>query len=338
MSIEDALENLELEENNEIAWAFGDVLREWARRDNWQACIPLQHLETNDGRVQGWNSLVQTTRQALADATELPAKATQLLLPSKIQFNDVMEDFIAEMHAAQYLHSLGHTDIHFLPDSGAIHTDLQSRMGDQQYVTEAKNLREPRALTKVAFTQWHRNRAMNPQQYAFTATAIDLDDPLGDLTSEQEAAIVVLIDELPTWRRPSRRIRTLKGGRRVSVSVLDGPSILIAYGGGPFRLDGHAGVIAKAKRNLLLKLLEHARKALSQLYADPVPNDFRRLLYVRWRPPEQFVVTPEGLEHVRNSMQSQLQAFIGESFLHFAVVITHTSEDREDAPRAHWVA
>lgn len=336
MSVEGALENLELEANSEIAWAFGDVLREWARRDNWQACIPLQHLEGNDGRMQGWNSLVQRTRQTLADETELPAKARQLLLPRKIQFNDVMEDFIAEMHAAQYLHSLGHIDIHFLPDSGPIHTDLQSRIGDQPYVTEAKNLRDPRALTKVAFKRWQHNRAIDPQQYAFTATAVDMDDPLGDLSPEQEAAIIVLIDELPTWNRPSRRTRTLKGGRRVSVSVSSGPSTLITYGGGPFRLDGPFGLIAKANRNLLLKLLEHARKALSQLYADPVPNDFRRLLYVRWRPPEQFVVTPEGLEHVRNSMQNQLQAFIGESFPHFAVVIAHTSEDPEDAPRVHW--
>jgi hypothetical protein len=334
--VEQALQSLDSEANTQIAWAFGDVLRAWALRDDWEACIPLQHLAAHPERMQGWNLLVERTRQALANDVELPAKARQLLLPKTIQFNDVMEDLIAEMHGAQYLHLTGHADIHFLSDAGAIHTDLQSRIDNQSCVTEVKNLREPRALTKVAFTRWHRNRTMEPERYAFTASALDLDDPRGDLTSEQQAAVIALIDELPEWTRPSNQIRTLKGGRRISVSVSNGTSTMITHGGGPFRVDGPLGIVAEAKRGLLLKLLEQVRKALSQLYAEPVPHEFRRLLFVRWKPPEELRVCPEGVEQIRNSMQDELQEMIRASFPHFAVVIAHTSEDLENAPRVQW--
>lgn len=191
-------------------------------------------------------------------------------------------------------------------------------------------------LTKVAFTRWHRNRTIEAHRYAFTASTIDLDDPRGDLTPEQETAVIALIDELPEWDRPSNRIRTLKGGRRLSVSVSDGPSAMITHGGGPFRVDGPLGIIAEAKRGLVLKLLEQVRKALSQLYAEPVPNEYRRLLFVRWKPPEELRVSPEGLEQIRTSMQDELQIMIRASFPHFAVAITHTFEDLENAPRAQW--
>jgi hypothetical protein len=43
---------------------------------------------------------------ALANDAELQAKARTLLSPPSIRFNDVIEDFIAEMLAAQYLQSL----------------------------------------------------------------------------------------------------------------------------------------------------------------------------------------------------------------------------------------
>jgi hypothetical protein len=247
-----------------------------------------------------------------------------------------MEDFIAEMLAVQYLQSLGHTEIRFLPEDGPIHTDLQSRTADHVYVTEAKNLREPLALTKVAFSRWNHNRAGAPDRYEFTADLLDLDDPLGDLTSEQEAAVIALIDELPDWNRPSRRQRDLPGGRRISARVSNGQSLIVTQGGGPFRLDGVNGIVAQGQRGLILKLLEHLRKALGQLYAEPVPDDYRRLLYARWKPPDQFVVTPEAVEEVRANVQEGVLSFVGPSFPHFSMVIAHTNENPDQTPRAEW--
>jgi hypothetical protein len=159
VAIEDALRQLESETNAEIAWAFGDILRLWATRDNWRTCVLLQHLETNQRNLADWNQLVRNTRLALVNDIELQVKARALLSPPSIRFNDVMEDFIAEMLAAQYLQSLGHAEIRFLSEDDPIHTDLQSRSADHIYVTEAKNLREPLALTKVAFSRWNHNRA-----------------------------------------------------------------------------------------------------------------------------------------------------------------------------------
>ena len=47
MSIEDAIHHLGLEKNIHIEWAFGDILRIWAQRDNWRSCLLLQQLESN---------------------------------------------------------------------------------------------------------------------------------------------------------------------------------------------------------------------------------------------------------------------------------------------------
>jgi hypothetical protein len=85
-----------------------------------------------------------------------------------------------------------------------------------------------------------------------------------------------------------------------------------------------------------MKLLEHTRKALSQLYADQVPDDNLRLLYVRWRPPEQFVVAPDELENVRKIVQEGLRLFIGLSFPHFAITITHIHETPDQTPAVQW--
>lgn len=336
MAIEDALRQLEAGANAEIAWAFGDVLRLWATRENWRDCLLLQHLERNERNLTAWNELVRRTRRALANDAELQTKARALLSPPSIRFNDVMDDFIAEMLAAQYLQVLGHTEIVFLPDDNAIHTDLQSRCGDHTCVTEAKNLREPRGLTKIAVACWNRNRAATPERYEFTAELVDLDDPLSDLSVEQEAAVIILVNDLPGWERPCRRIRDLPGGRRISARVSDGRSVIAVHGGGPFRLDGVDGVLAQGQRGLILKLLEHTRKALGQLYAEDVPSDFRRLLYVRWKPPEQFVVAPDELNAVRAAVQDGLQTFADISFPHFAIAITHTGENPDQTPRVEW--
>jgi hypothetical protein len=112
--------------------------------------------------------------------------------------------------------------------------------------------------------------------------------------------------------------------------------VIIKQGGGPFRVDGPCGLVAEGQRGLILKLLEPTRKALGQLYADPVPDDYRRLLYVRWKPPEQFIVIPDELEDVRRSVQEGVRSFVGPSFPHFAIAIGHTREDPDQTPRVEW--
>jgi hypothetical protein len=88
-------------------------------------------------------------------------------------------------------------------------------------VTEVKNLHDPVALTKIEFGRWNHNKAISPELYKFAAELSDLDDPLSDLTPKQVASVNALIDDLPEWKRPSRQIRTLPGGRRLSAKVRD---------------------------------------------------------------------------------------------------------------------
>jgi hypothetical protein len=336
MSIEDAIHHLGLEGNIHIEWAFGDILRIWAQRDNWRSCLLLQQLESNHQNLAIWNDLIHRSRVALADEAELRIKASALLSPASIRFDDVMDDFLAEMLAAQYLNALGHTEIHFVRDDEEIHTDLRSRSGDLPCVTEAKNLREPVALTKVAFLRWNHNRSVDAGRYNFTADMVDLDDPLSDLSPEQERAVVVLVDDLPNWKRPSHRIHSLPGGRRILARVSNGMSVMVTQGGGPFRVDGENGIIANGRRGLILKLLEHTRKALGQLYADAVPDNYRRLLFIRWKPPEQFVVAPEAVGQLRAEIQTSLRTFLAPAFPRLQVAITHVNERPDQAPRVAW--
>lgn len=337
MPIDDVLRNLESEANADIAWAFGDILRSWCSQPDWRTCVLLQHLETTNRNLAAWNELIRNSRRALGREAELPIKARALLAPCSAGSNDVMDDFIAEMLAAQYLSARGHAEIHFLSENDPIHTDLQSRLGDRVCVTEVKNLHDPVALTKIAFSRWNHDKPTSPELYKFAAELSDLDDPLSDLTPKQVARVNALIDDLPQWKRPSRRIISLPGGRRLSVKVRDeGHSVIVTHGGGPFRVDGPGGMVAKGQRGLTMKLLEHTRKALSQLYADQVPDDSLRLLYVRWKPPVQFVVAPDELDEVRKTVQEGLRLFVTLSFPHFAITITHTNESPDQTPAVQW--
>jgi len=336
MAIEDAIHNLGLDANADIEWAFGDILRLWAQRENWRSVLLLQQLEANHPNLAIWNDLIHRTRVALADEVELRTKAQAMLSPPSIRFNDVVDDFLAEMLAAQYLHALGHTEIHFVQDDEDVHTDLRSRCGEFSCVTEAKNLREPVALTKVAFSRWNHNRSVDPERYNFTADMVDLDDPLSDLTSEQERAVIALVDDLANWGRPSLRIHSLPGGRRIRVRVSNGTAVMITQGGGPFRVDGDNGIVAKGRRGLILKLLEHTRKALGQLYADAVSDNSRRLLFMRWKPPEQFVVVPEAVDQLREDIQTSLRTFLTPAFPRLQVAITHVNERPDQAPKVTW--
>lgn len=70
--------------------------------------------------------------------------------------------------------------------------------------------------------------------------------------------------------------------------------------------------------------------------SSPVRTKVRRLLHARWKPPDQFVVTPEGVEEVRTNVREGVLSFVGPSFPHFAIVIAHTNENPEQTLRVEW--
>jgi hypothetical protein len=114
--------------------------------------------------------------------------------------------------------------------------------------------------------------------------------------------------------------------------VREGDAVMLRHGPGPFLV---AGVTEECERAMVVKLLDPARKALAQLYAPAVPTNYRRLLFIRWKPPDEIIAIGEA-EGVRTSVRDSLQAFIRQFFPNFALAILHTYEDVENTPVATW--
>jgi hypothetical protein len=333
MKKEDVLRALDQPENEAIAWAIGPLLRQRLEQEGWEAIIILQHLALANARLQAWNGLFDRARKALSQLDGFPMKAALLLANVKTaKFDETLDDLIAELVGVLYLAAQGHESIRFLPDGGDITVDLESKLEGITYYTEIKNLREPKSLTFVAFKRWQRNRAAHPDQFAFRADFVDLDDPFDDLTPEQENAVNALVDGLPGEPVPSSITRTLPGGRRVRVRLTTGTPVMTRQGPGPFLVGP---VVEEAQRGLTLKLLEPARKALSQLYRSEVPSESRRLLFVRWKLPEEIAAIGET-ENVRTAVHEQAQSFLRAFFPNFALTIMHNAEEPEQAPKAMW--
>jgi hypothetical protein len=332
LALDDAMRSLDDASNQQINWAVGNLLRRRALRDDWRQSAILQHLETRAQNLNAWNELFRRTREALANDDELPRRAQAILKPDKASFDAALDDFIAEMLAAEYLSLLGHQNIRFPSEEDPITTDLISVREGLSYVIEAKNLREPISLSYVAFARWHENRASDPNAFDFTVEFLDLEDPFEDLSAAQASAIRNLVDTLPNRPRPSTFRVTLPGDRTVCIQIGEGRGVMLQYGPGPFLVNS---VVEECQRSLVVKLMEPTRKALSQLYSAAVPIDYRRLLFVRWKPPEELLAIGEA-DNVRGNVQDSLQAFIRSFFPRFALAVLHTGEEPERTPRAHW--
>jgi hypothetical protein len=90
-----------------------------------------------------------------------------------------------------------------------------------------KNLRELRSLSIVAFKRRNINRGTNPDQFAFRADFLDLNDPLRDLMADQEAGVKALVDDLPNRKVPSEFDHMLPGERKVRVRLTEGPPVML---------------------------------------------------------------------------------------------------------------
>ena len=332
MALDDAMRSLGDAANRQINWAIGDLLRRRGARQDWRQCPILQHLEAAAPNLNAWNELFRRTREALADEGTLPKKALVLLHPDNPTFDLALDDFIAEMLGAQYLSALGHENIRFFSEKEPITADLMSTNNEITYVTEAKNLREPNSLTYVAFARWHHNRGANPGDFNFAVEFLELEDPFEDLTAVQATAVRNLVDTLPQRQRPSTFAVTLPGNRRVRVRLGEGGGVMLRHGPGPFLVNE---VVEECQRAVVTKLLEPTRKALTQLYSTAVPTDYRRLLFVRWKPPDEVLAIGEA-DRVRTAVHNNLQLFVREFFPNFALAILHTGEQLEDTPRATW--
>lgn len=72
-----------------------------------------------------------------------------------------------------------------------------------------------------------------------------------------------------------------------------------------------------------------------QLYFGEVPEDSRKLLFVRWKPPEEIAAIGEAAT-VRDAVAQHFEAFFRQFFPNLAVKMMHTLEDPANAPRPNW--
>jgi hypothetical protein len=331
MAREDALTALASNANREINFAIGDLLRNRAAREDWRDSVILQQLESGLN-LGGWNGLFRRTREALEEPETLPQKAAIVLNPNNPSFDDALDDFVAELLGVLYLATLDHTNIRFvIGDQRA--PDLTSASEGVSCATEVKNLREPRSLSYIAFARWHRNKAARPDVFNFSVSFLEIDDPFEDLTAQQTTGVHELVDQLPERQRPSMFVVTLPGNRRVRVRIAEGDAHMVRHGPGPFLVEP---IVEKCKQAVVLKLLEHSRKALTQLYSSDIPEDTRKLLFVRWKPPEEIAAIGEATT-VREAVAQHFEVFFREFFPNLAVTIMHTLEDPADVPRPDWV-
>lgn len=319
--------------NQDIDAILGAALRPRLDQDGWTDIVILQHLDQASPRLKAWNDLFARARAALTDPQPLVEKVHQSLSGVTVsRFNDALDDLIAEMLAAIYLAESGHTAISFVPEGNTVTTDIESQFEGSPCFTEVKNLRDPRSLSIIAFKRWHRNLATHPEKFAFQADLLDLDDPLTDLTADQEASLIKLVDDLPNKTIPSEFVYNLPGARKIRVRLANGSPVMLRHGGGPFLVGP---VVERAKRSLILKMMEPARKALAQLYRPDIPEGAKHLLFVRWKVPEDIGAIGE-IESVRTPVYERVKELLQSFFPTFALVIAHTHQDPKDAPKAEW--
>jgi hypothetical protein len=161
---------------------------------------------------------------------------------------------------------------------------------------------------------------------------LSIDEPFEDLSPQQTIAVRNLVDSLPDRRRPSTFTEILPGNRSLRIKLNDGFGVMLRMGPGPFPVRVRD---EESMRTTILKLLEPTRKALVQLHSNAVPADYRKLLFFRWKPPEEIVAIGE-IENVRRPVLGAVQRFVRQFFPQVAVVMVHTHEEIEQSPLALW--
>src|SRR5438045_1536250 len=102
-----ALQKLQLDENEPLRWFLGPILEKRACRGQWY-CTPLVFLQSNNETSrQYWNATIAKFRQLLQNPAEAPRKALDELNPNATDFEQQLQDFIAEIISLVHLHKHG---------------------------------------------------------------------------------------------------------------------------------------------------------------------------------------------------------------------------------------
>ena len=101
---DEARQRLEQEQNQHLRWLLGDLLVARSYQTDWYLCKVLQQLAagSNAGET-AWNGLIERFRRSLLDESEAGARAHEILRPGRRDFDEKLDDLIAEMIAVVFL-------------------------------------------------------------------------------------------------------------------------------------------------------------------------------------------------------------------------------------------
>jgi hypothetical protein len=308
-------------ENADAQWLLGDALRIRMQHVNYLENPAIQVIAR--GRGGPLASVIKAVRGLAKNPDDLRGKLTQELNPKAADFDNRIEDFLAELVSVIYLAKCGFKEFEFLLARDSAMPDLRAIDKDNvAYFVEVKNLREPNSPTTAAFSIWHRKQIEEPERFRFTAS-IDFRSQIEpDLDQEQVKAVKELVDSLPDRKRPSEFKVTIPGGLEIQIKVEDGEPVMLSYGTGGALDD----VREKRAKTFLVKVLDQTSKGLRQLYASHLDGDARRLLLLRWRvPSDTWLVADE----MRNAVRESLKNFLAPYFANLDVHILNNTDQLE---------
>jgi hypothetical protein len=267
----------------------------------------LQQLATgSNAGEKAWNGLIQRCRHSLTDPEELLRRARAVLTPGALDFDEKLDDLVAEMVPVVYLSKQDFSQFRFCPPRDIAMPDLVALRHGRDTFIEVKNLREPPSLTIIAFSRWHANRALRPEEFSFEVT-IQYEGVEPEMNQEQREALEGLVDRLPSRGRPAKFTETLPGGVTITVSLRDGQGVMMTHSPG----GALHPVRVRSSQSLVYKLMSPAAKALSQLYNPSVPAGAPRVMVLRWKVPDDVWLVEE---EVRRQVGAAIQEFLGQFF------------------------
>jgi hypothetical protein len=303
----EACERLRQPQNEPLQWLLGEILVARAQQEHWHHCRVLQQLaEGSELGERAWNGLIERSRQALTNPLEAQTRARTALTPVAADFDEKLDDLVAEMVAVVYLSTQGFSQLRFCLPGELATPDLRAVKCGQDAFIEVKNLREPLSLAIIAFSRWHANRAADPDRFSFEAI-VEYEGIEPELNPQQREALERLVDRLPDRQRPVRFTETLPGGLEITLSLRDGHGVMMTHGPGG-ALDP---VRIRSSQSLVYKIMAPAAKALLQLYNPRVPAGALRVMLLRWKVPDDVWLVGE---EVREQVGTAIQGFLGAFF------------------------
>ncbi len=298
-------------EQTDLNWLLGSLLRARMNAPCWLDNPVLQVIARDCGIPL--SRVVSAARKYIVDDKDLAEKLREKLNPKAHDFDDQIDDFVAEIVGVYYLGARGFKNFEFLASGNRSMPDFRAVKEETPYYIEVKNLREPNSVSVVALRRWNRRTIEDPDRFRFTVEVDFRSQIEPDLSHEQIKALEAVIDSLPDKRRPCDFTAQLPRGLDLQFKISDGSPGMISYGAGGI-MDP---LIDARTKTFVIKVLDRTSKGLRQLYGSHLDPKARRLLVLRWKvPTDSWFVADDIQAAVRDSLEKFLAPYFGGLEIH----------------------